>query len=72
MMRKDLNLILVHGGGVDDEAFTHCLLSLVDRRTVLPLSSVVVAVPIVDRSMPAIWLKYRSLSAILTTAFSSW
>ena len=44
---------------------THCLLSRVDRRTVAPFASVVVAVPIVDRSMPAIWLKYRSLGSIL-------
>ena len=50
---------------------THWIRLQVDRRTVLPLSSVVVAVPTVDWSTSLYWLQYR-LESILTTAFTSW
>jgi len=56
MWGKNLN----HGSWCTKAIDTYCALSRVDLRTVLPLSSNSMAVPIVDRSMPAIWLKYSS------------
>jgi len=41
----------------DAGAVTHGMLSRVDRQIMAPFSSVVVAVPMAERSIPAIWLK---------------
>jgi len=47
------------------EQKTHCIRSLVERRTVAPFSSVVVAVPIVERSTSLCWLQWRLEASIM-------